>query len=172
MTLVSLTSRMVQFLSYLYFERMWATWELLALAAAALLLLVAVRRRRKVRPVRIAQKPVEARPQIIGVRLSGRKEVYSHIEDSNGGRLAPVPVPSQSKKTVRWREATKKCRSFRELVEQLQYEVVKYKQAEDCFRQQVVKLTAVNRQLEERLAERAPQHSELAGNVTTTRLLR
>jgi len=171
MTLASLTSKMVQFLSFLYFERMWATWELFALAAAALLLLVAIRQRRKVRPVRIVATPAEARPQVIGARLSGRQEGYSHFEDNNGGRLAPAPAPKQSSKALGWREATQKYKSFRELVEELRYEVVKYKRAEDCFKQQVVKLTTVNRQLEERLSERAGQNSEPAG-VTASRLLR
>lgn len=173
MTLVSLTSRLVQFLSFLYYDRLWATWELLALAAAALLLLVALRQRRKVRPVKIVARPAEAHSQIIGTRLSNRIEGYPHAEDNNGGRLAPAPTPKQtSKKNPGWREATKKYKSFRQLVEELQYEVVKYKRAEDCFKQQVVKLTDMNRQLEERLSERTGQNTELAGNVTASRLLR
>jgi len=163
---------MVQFLSFLYYERIWATWELLALAAAALLLLVVIRQRRKVRPVRIVATPAEAHPQIIGARLSGRQEGYSYFEDNNGGRAAHAPASKRSRKALGWREATKKYKSFQELVEQLRHEVVKYKRAEDCFKQQVTQLTAVNRQLEERLSERVGQSSEPAGRLTASRLLR
>jgi len=163
---------MVQFLSFLYYDRLWATWELLALAAAALLLLVALRQRRKARPIRIVATPAEAYPQIIGARLSGLQEGYSHFEDNNGGRAASVPAPRRNGKQPGWRQATKKYKSFQELVEQLRHEVVKYKRAEDCFKQQVNQLTAVNRQLEERLSERAVGNGEPAGKVTASRLLR
>jgi len=172
MTLASLMSRVVEFLSYLYFERLWETWELLVLAAGAVLLLVIIRQRRKVKPVRITARPVEERPQIIGVRLSEHKNVYSHVEDNNGGRPATAAKQNDSGRKLNWREATQKCKSFRELIEQLQHEVIKYKRAEDSFKQQVVKLTTVNRQLEDRLAQRAGRNSELTGSSAHARLLR
>jgi hypothetical protein len=160
---------MVEFLSYLYFDRMWARWELLALAAAMVLLLVAMRQKRKVKPIKITARPVEERPQVIGARLSERKHLHSHVEDNNGGRR--ISVPKQTGKKLGWREATQKCRSFRELVEQLQHEVIQYKRAEDSFKQQVVKLTTVNQQLEKRLTQRAGRNSELTGSTAHARIL-
>ncbi len=187
MTLASLMSRVVEFLSYLYFERLWETWELLALVAGGVLLLVTMRQKRIVRPIHVTTKPVEERPQVIGVRLSDRsehgehrersehrerKKLYSHVEDNNGGRPAFVPKQSVGGIKLSWRQATQKCRSFRELVEQLQHEVIQYKQAEDSFKQQVVNLTTVNKQLEDRLAQRGGRSSELTDSSATARLLR
>lgn len=186
MTLASLMSRVMEFLSYIYYERLWETWELLVLVAGGVLLLIAMRKRRIVRPIHVTTKAVEERPQVIGVRLSdrsGRSEhiersersermkLYSHVEDNKPGRMASLPKRSDGGQKLSWRQATQKCRSFRELVEQLQHEVIQYKQAEDSFKQQVLKLTNVNEQLEERLSQRTDRNSELEGSTANARLL-
>lgn len=76
-------------------------------------------------------------------------------------RLASITQESQQKK--RWKETTKKWKNLMKLIEQLQQETAKYKQAEECLEQQFAKLKATNEQLRQEIAgsDQVIQGSEL-----------
>jgi peptidoglycan hydrolase CwlO-like protein len=88
------------------------------------------------------------------------------IEDSKSPRLASVSKKDGKQK--RWKETTKQWKNFRELVEKLQDEVAKYKQAEEQLKQQLAKLKAANEKLQHEIAEskQAVKLSDLRGPRT------
>jgi len=147
MTVESLMNRFIQYVSWLYFDREWARWELqtIAITALVLLLLILVHRR-KAKAGKIAAKQIEKRSSIIGVNLDAGKGIHQVSEDDLNNRRI-VSISNKDGNQKRWKETTKKWKNFQKLIEQLQQEIAKYKQAEECLEQQFAKLKAANEQL-------------------------
>jgi predicted nucleic acid-binding Zn-ribbon protein len=162
MTVEGLISRLTQYVSYLYYGREWAGWELLTVPMIALvLLLLIVRRQRKAKTRRIVAKKTEEHSPAIGTNLGLGKGTHKEIADSKSHRSASVSKNNGKQK--RWKETTKKWKNFKRLIEELQHEITKYKQAEECFKEQLAKLKAANERLQQELTEskKAAQHPEM-----------
>lgn len=170
MTVESLTNKLTEYVSWLYYGREWASWELLTVAMTALvLLLLIVRQRRKAKARKIITKQTKEHSRehspTIGIKLDDSKKAPQEIDDSKT-RLASVSKKDGKQK--RWKETTKKWKNFRELVEKLQDEIAKYKQAEEQLKQQLTKLKAANEKLQHEIAEskQAVKLSDLGGPRT------
>jgi len=169
MTVESLIDRAAQYASWLYNGREWARWELLtaALTALVLVLLLMIRQRRKAktRIVRPMQTPEHS--PTIGINLDTGRVAHHGLEDFKGNRLASVS--NSDGKQKRWKEATRKWTNFQKLIEQLQHEITKYRQAEECLEQQFAKLKAANERLlqEVTASERVTQNSDLVSSRTS-----
>ncbi len=169
MTLESLTSKLVENVSWLYYQRQWAAWELglIALTVMVLLLLV-MRRRRKARAravVELGQFADQA--QSIGARLAAGNADHHQTTELEVSRLASFSKPDGKKK--RWGQTAKELRGFGTLVEQLQIEVSRYKVAEESFKQQLANLKAANERLQREMTSKGIQHSELNNTVPLAR---
>jgi hypothetical protein len=157
MTVESLMNTFIQYVSWLYFERQWAKWELetIALAAMVLLLLFFIHRRRagNRKAIRKAtKKQIIERPSTIGINLEASKETSPRFNgDLNIHRIATISKNNGNPK--RWRQTTKKWKNFKKLVEQLQQETSRYKQAEEFLEQQFARLKAANEQLRQAITE-------------------
>jgi hypothetical protein len=171
MTLESLTSSLSDYVSWLYRGRTWAGWELATLSLAVLLLLfLLIRPRRKAGVEKKSSRQTEEYAQAIGAKLAAEKADHRQIEDSNGRHLASLAKKDGKKR--RWKQTTEKWRNFRTLVEQLQYEVAQYKQAEENFKQQLAKLKAANERLQQELAEKAIPRPDLDSSGPLARFSR
>lgn len=160
MTLESLTNRLVEYVSWLYYSREWAAWELGAVALTALVvLLLILRRRRKVRPVAAEPAQLMQGSRVIGARLATGGADHPQAAELAAHQLASLSDGDGKKK--RWKRTAKELKGFGALVEQLQIEVSRYKVAEESFKQQLVKLKAANERLRRELAEKGIRHSEL-----------
>ena len=151
MTVESLMNRFIQYISWLYFDREWAGWELqtMAITALVLLLLILVHRR-KAKAGRTVAKQIVERASTIGIKLdAGTGDHQGSEGDTNSRRIVSISKNDGSQK--RWKETTKKWKNFQKLIEQLQQEIAKYKQAEECLEQQFAKLKAANEQLRQEI---------------------
>ncbi|MHC4072289.1 MAG: hypothetical protein ACYSWW_00470 [Planctomycetota bacterium] len=146
MTVESLIDSFTQYVSWLYSERQWERWELLAATATVLfvLLLILVRRRRGKAAGETVQQ-VEENSPIVGIRLREGKGSARGFGDFKGRRLNAVSKGDG--KLKRWKDTAKKWQNFQKLVEELQQEVRKYKQAEKNLEQQFMKIKGVNERL-------------------------
>ena len=168
MTLESLTNRLVENVSWLYYERQWAAWELEVVAVTALVLLFLVIRRRRKSPARAAKPEQFAdQAQTIGARLAAGNADHHQTRELEVHRLVSFSKTDGKKK--RWRQTAKELKSFGTLVEQLRIEVSRYKVAEDGFKQQLAKLKAANERLQQELDARGIRHSELGNGVPLAR---
>ncbi len=114
-----------------------------------LLLLILVKRR-KAKATRIVTKQIEKRSSTIGVNLDTVKGVHKGSEDDlNSHHIVSVSNKDGSQK--RWKETTKKWKNLQKLIEQLQQETAKYKQAEERLEQQFAKLKAANELLRQEI---------------------
>ncbi|UCD00275.1 MAG: hypothetical protein JSW66_10405 [Phycisphaerales bacterium] len=161
MTLESLTNRSVEYVSWLYYGREWAAWELGAVAVTVLiLLLLAIRRLRKAKTGEAEPAQVAQRSRIIGARLAAGRADHHQAEEFRAHHLASLSKRDGKKR--RWKQTAKELKGFGTLVEQLQIEVSRYKVAEESFKQQLVKLKAANERLRQELAAKAIGHSDLS----------
>ena len=144
MTVESLMNTFTQYVSWLYSGREWARWELqtMAITALVLLLFILVHRRRAKAGI-IGAKLIEKKALIIGSKLDTG-------DDSNSQSIVSISKNIGNQK--RWKETTKKWKSLQKLIEQLQEETAKYKQAEERLEQQFAKLKAANEQLRQEIA--------------------
>lgn len=147
MTVESLMNRFTQYVSWLYFDREWAGWELETMAITALVLLLFVLlHRRKAKAGRTVVTQIEKRASTIGFKLDAGKGSHQGSEgDTDSRRIVSISKNNGNQK--RWKETTKKWKNYQRLIEQLQQETAKYKQAEECLEQQFVKLKVANEQL-------------------------
>ena len=147
MTVESLMNTFTQYVSWLYSGREWAGWELQTMAITALVLLLFILlHRRKAKAGRAVAKRIEKRASTIGINLDTGKGAHQGSEgDTNSRRI--VSISNKDGNHKRWKETTKKWKGYQKLIEQLQHEIAKYKQAEECLEQQFVKLKAANEQL-------------------------
>jgi hypothetical protein len=149
MTVESLMNTFIKYVSWLYFERQWAKWELetIAVTVMVLLLLFLVHRRRaRTRNVKASKKQIIKRPSTIGINLEADKGISQQFNsDLNISRI--VTISKNNGNPKRWRETTKKWKNFKKLIEQLQQETSRYKQAEELLEQQFTRLKSANEQL-------------------------
>lgn len=153
MTVESLMNTFTQYVSWLYSERQWATWEFqtIAITVIVLLLLIMIQRR-KARTKKAGTKQIEKRSSTIGINLDGDKALSQGLEgDLKSHRIVSFSKSNGNQK--RWKETTKKWKNFQKLIEQLQQETVRYKQAEERLEQQFSKLKAANEQLRQAINE-------------------
>lgn len=169
MTVESLIGRAAEYISWLYNGREWARWELLtaALAVSVLVLLLMIRQRRKAITKIVEPKQTQELPPTIGTNLDTGKAAHHSLGGFKGNRL--VSVSSSDGKQKRWKEATKKWKNFQKLIEQLQHEITKYRQAEECLEQQFARLKAANERLLQELtaSDQVTQNSDLVGSRTS-----
>ena len=118
MTVESLMNTFTKYVSWLYFQREWAGWELqtIAITALVLLLLVLVHRRRS-KARRIGAKQIAKKPSTIGTKLEAGKGSESNSDNQN-----IVSVSKNNGNQKRWKETTKKWKNLQKLIEQLQEE--------------------------------------------------
>ncbi len=158
MILGSFVDRLNQFISWLS-KRQWAEWEILIIAITALVVLLWIMRRKRKRVVRnIYENPFLENTPVIGAKLGARKRRRRIIKDLKKGRLAIVQKrPTKQQKPSKYTEPSEK---LHEQIQQLQREIIKRKQTEVRFEEQVAYLTAANEKLQLELAEkkRAEQH--------------
>lgn len=144
MTVESLTNTFTEYATWLYSGREWARWELLTVAMTAMVLLLLVLvHRRKAKAKKVGAKQIAKKPSAIGIKLEAEGD-----SDSSG----IVSVSKNNGNQKRWKETTKKWKNLQKLIEQLQEETAKYKQAEECLEQQFTKLKAANEQLRQEIA--------------------
>jgi hypothetical protein len=171
MTLESLTNRLLEYVSWLYYERQWASWELGVVAVTALvLLLLTLRRMRKAKAMGVESAGagiVESRG-LIGAKLAAGRTNHLQAEQHTSQRL--TSLSDRDGKKRRWKQTARELKGFGALVEQLQIEVSRYKVAEESFKQQLVKLKAANERLRQELTERGIRHSDLGGARPLARL--
>ena len=147
MTVESLMNRFTQYVSWLYFGREWAGWELQTIAVTALILLLFILlQRRKAKATRTVVKQIEKRSSTIGINLDAGKAVHQESEGGANSRSI-VSISKNNGNQKRWKETTKKWKNLQKLIEQLQHETAKYKQAEECLEQQFTRLKAANERL-------------------------
>ena len=147
MTVESLMNRFTQYVSWLYFEREWARWELQTIAVTALILLLFILLyRRKAKATSTVVKQIEKRSSTIGINLDAGKVAHQVSQGSANGRSI-VSISKNNGNQKRWKETTKKWKNLQKLIEQLQQETAKYKKAEECLEQQFSRLKAANEQL-------------------------
>jgi peptidoglycan hydrolase CwlO-like protein len=152
MTVESLMNRFTQYVSWLYFDREWAGWELQTMAITALVLLLFILiHRRKAKAGRIVAKQIVERASTIGIKLDAGTGVHQGSEGDTNSRSSIVSISKNNGNQKRWKETTKKWKNYQKLIEQLQQETAKYKQAEECLEQQFVKLKAANEQLRQEI---------------------
>ena len=139
------------YLSKLY-ERQWAQWELLTIAAVlSLLLLLKIRRRRRKAAAKIlyAQR-LSGDPSIVGVKSAGSKRVRRNgedLEDADENDLAQV-----QRQRHRWTSAAEESDWARQPVRELRREIIKRDQTEARLQRQVTELSTANRKLEREVA--------------------
>jgi len=164
MTLESLASSFVEYVSWLYRGRPWAGWELAILAVTVLipLLLVVRLRRRKTKPEKTEPGQAEEHIRTIGIKLAAERADNQQVEDCDGWSLTAPEKGNGEKK--RWKQTTEKWKNFGALVEQLRHEVAEYKRAEENFKQQLAKLKAANERLQQELAGKGISRSDLGSS--------
>lgn len=160
MTVENLMNTFTHYVSWLYYQREWARWELLTIATTAMVLLLFLLiycRRAKAR--KTEAKQIERKPSTIGINLDdgGDSDVRS-----------VVSVSKNNGNQKRWKETTKKWKNLQKLIEQLQEETAKYKQAEEALEKQFARLKAANEQLRQEIAgsEQIIQETELSQPCT------
>lgn len=172
MTLESLASSFVEYVSWLYRGRPWTGWELaiLTVTVLALLLLVVRHRRRKAEPRKTKPGQTEEQARTIGIRLAAERADNQQVEDCDGRSLM-VPEKGNGERR-RWKQTTEKWRNFGVLVEQLRHEVAEYKRAEENFKQQLAKLKAANERLQQELAGKGGARPDLDNSGPLARFSR
>lgn len=148
----SLVSRLRQFLSWLYYEHQWEKWEVLTIGVVVLIVLLLIIRRQRKRAIRrVYANHLPERSPVIGSNLGDRKRSHHRIKDLKKSRL--TFVPERPEKHNKPKKRTEQPEKLPEQIKQLQYEIVKRKQAETRLDQRVANLTADNEQLRREIAE-------------------
>lgn len=168
MTLEILTNRVVEYVSWLYYGRQWAAWELEAIGLAAMVVLLVIIRQRRKTPTKAAEPErfVEKAGTIGAALAAGNADhrTTTELADHRRGFLS-----RRDGKKKRWRQTAKELRGVGSLVEQLQIEVSRYKVAEEGFKKQLTNLKAANERLQRELDARGIRHTELGNGVPLAR---
>ena len=154
MTVESLMSKFTQYVSWLYTDRQWATWELqtIAVTVMVLLLLILIQIRRAKKRKASVMKIIEENPSTIGINLEDGEGLSHGFKNELDNFHISSVVSKNNGNPKRWRATTKKWKSYQRLIEQLQKETALYKQAEQRLEQQFAKLKAANEQLRQAIA--------------------
>jgi hypothetical protein len=152
MTVESLMNTFTKYVSWLYSQREWARWELLTIGLAAMVLLLFILvQRRRAKAKRSTAKQIAKKPSTIGINLDAGKQAHQGLEtDSESSTI--VSISKNNGNHNRWKETTKKWKNLQKLIEQLQEETAKYKQAEEFLEQQFARLKAANERLRQEIA--------------------
>ena len=139
------------YLSKLY-ERQWAQWELLTIAAAlSLLLVLKIRRRRRKAAAKILYaQSLSGDPSLVSLKLAGGKRGGRNGEDLQDARdsaLAQVQMQRH-----RWMSAVEESGWADQLVRDLRREIIKRDQTEARLERQIIELSAANKKLEREVA--------------------
>lgn len=152
MTAENLMSKITEYASWLYTGREWARWELLTIALTAMVLLLfilVVRRRAKSK--RAAANQIREKSSPIGINLdSGKTAKLRSKVKAKRRRLLSISKDNGSKNL--WKQTTKQWKNYQILIEQLQHEIAKYKEAEINLEQQFARLKAANEQLRQEIS--------------------
>jgi len=152
MTVESLMNTFTEYVTWLYSQRQWARWELQTIAITALVLLLFILvHRRRTKTKKIGTKQIAKKPSAIGIKL----DAYKPAPQESGGNTDSSTIVSISKSNgnqSRWKETTKKWKNLQKLIEQLQEETAKYKQAEESLEKQFARLKAANERLRQEIA--------------------
>jgi hypothetical protein len=138
------------YLSKLY-ERQWAHWELLTIAAVLSLLLVLKirRRRRKAAKVLYAQR-LSVDPSLVSVKLAGGKRGGRNGEDLQDARESALAQVQMQRH--RWTSAAEEPGWADQPVRDLRREIIKRDQTEARLERQIIELSAANEKLEREVA--------------------
>jgi len=102
MTVESLMNRFTEYVSWLYFGREWARWELQTIAVTALILLLFILlQRRKAKAGRIVVKQIEKRSSSLGINLDAGKAVHQESEGKTMETRSDGRKPQKSGRTFR-----------------------------------------------------------------------
>jgi predicted RNase H-like nuclease (RuvC/YqgF family) len=106
--------------------------------------------RKRAKAGKIAAKQIVKKPSTIGSNLDSGKQAHQGFAgDSNSSTIVSILKNNVSQN--RWKETTKKWKNLQKLVEQLQEETAKYKQAEEALEQQFARLKAANERLRQEI---------------------
>ena len=138
------------FVSWL-FQRQWAAWEIIVIAAVLVFALLWIIRRQRKRAFRniYDNKFLESTP-VIGAKLGSRKKRRHLIRNFKKDQMAAVQKGHSNQQKSAQKSETDK---LREQIKQLQYEIIKRKETEVRLKQQVSELTNTKDELQRELAE-------------------
>jgi len=148
----SVVSKIRQFLSWLYYEHQWERWEVLTIGVVVLAVVLLILRRQRNRAIRrlYASQLPEQSP-VIGTNLGDRKRSRHRVKNLKKVRLNFVPETQE--KDDKSKKTKEPPENSHDQIKQLQYEIVKRKQAQALLDQRVANLTADNEQLRREIAE-------------------
>jgi septal ring factor EnvC (AmiA/AmiB activator) len=148
MALESITNKLTQYSSWLYY-RQWEGWELLTIAIVALVLLILVLRAHQ--KVKANAKRFTERSPIVGVKSADHKRSRQGIMGLERAGLAYVPERHGRQK--KRSEIARQLEKSNEQLKHLQHEAGKRRQTEECLERQITELMAANEQLRHKVAE-------------------
>jgi hypothetical protein len=167
MIVSSLIEGFNQFISRLYY-RQWAAWEILTIAVVALAVLLWIISRLHARKLRkVYEGHFREDSPIIGVNLEARKRGRHLIGNLKKGRLASIHK-HQKRQQAKTKGPSEK---LHEEIKQLQYEIIKRKQAEVRLEHQVAELTSDNEKLQHELDEIRQAENQIAEKPAVDNLL-
>jgi len=163
----SFIDRPGQFVSWL-FQRQWTEWEIITIAVIVGFVVLWIMKRQRKRALRniYENQFLESTP-VIGTKLGSRKRRRRLIKNFKKAQLAAAQQGhSNQQKSAQKSESEK----LREQIKQLQYEIIKRKQAEVRLKQQVAEVTTAKDELQCELAElkQTEQPAEMKDEVEPT----
>jgi hypothetical protein len=164
MIVSSFIDRPGQFASWL-FQRQWSEWEIITIAGIAVFVVIWImKRQRKLSLRNIYDNQFLESTPIIGTKLGPRKKRRHLIENFKRAQLAAAQKGHSNQQTSAQKTESEK---LREQIKQLQYEIIKHREAEVRLKQQVAELTTAKDELQHELAElkQAEQPAELHEEV-------
>ena len=164
MIVSSFIDRLGQFVSWL-FQRQWSGWGIITIAGIAVFVVIWImKRQRKLALCNICDNQFLESTPIIGAKLGSRKKHRNLIENFKRTQQAAVQKGHSNQQTSAQKtESGELC----EQIKQLQYEIIKCREAEARLKQQVAELTTAKDALQHELAElkRVEQSAELHEEV-------
>jgi len=150
MIVSSFIDRPGQFASWL-FQRQWSEWEIIIIAGIAVFVVIWImKRQRKLSLRNIYDNQFLESTPIIGTKLGSRKKRRHLIENFKKAQLAAAQKGHSNQQTSAQKTESEK---LREQIKQLQYEIIKHREAEVRLKQQVAELTTSKDELQHELAE-------------------
>jgi hypothetical protein len=160
----SFIDRPGQFVSWL-FQCQWSEWGIITIAGIAVFVVIWImKRQRKLALRNIYDNQFLESTPIIGAKLGSRKKRRHLIENFKRAQQAAIQKGHSNQQTSAQKtESEKLC----EQIKQLQYEIIKRREAEVRLKQQVAELTTAKDELQHELAElkQAEQPAELYEEV-------
>jgi len=150
--LCSFTSKLTEYLSWVYQERRWTNRELLIAALVLLILLLVVLRRRRKKTVRMIRPEHFAQgSSVIGSNLGSQRQNRHAFRESPKSRSAHVLT--RHEKQQKASNAAKRPRKPDERAGRPHWEIVKPRQPVEGFKKNVAEPTGANKQFRREAAE-------------------